>query len=203
MRYAFLILVIFSVCTYSQKCDSLYDNREFVLARECSEGMLSSVNTADDSAKFLVLSSLSSYLLEDYNKAAQTFDQLLTVKPDYVLDSMTIPPEIVALFEGRRQKVAVVPAKKSLLNYAPLGIGQIIQGKRRGWLYAAAAVAGLAVNAAAYNIRKSERLSDGTYSDANRAAQYYSVQQGAFYGLFLGTAIVSTIDAVLSDSGKQ
>ncbi len=194
------ILSLFIINTFSSTlCDSLYDNRYFAEARECADNHLVHSNRTD-SLKYLKLSALSNYLMEDYANAGKKFDAILGLDPHHSLDSMAIPPEIIALFEGRKNFITtqIVPSEQTnLLQYAPLGIGHLAKGKKRGWVYAGVATLGLSLNVGSYWIREWDKLPDGSYNHSDRAARYYSVQMISFYGVFIGSIIISIFDTIL------
>jgi hypothetical protein len=202
------MMLILLLCCYlinaTCNCDLLYENRQFLSAINCSEECLASAQSQTDSIHLLEISSLSKYLLEDYSSAAESFDRILALNPFHKLDSMNIPPEIIALFEGRRtSRPLIADHQINKIELLPFGVGHITGGKKRGWIYAGIAIAGLGVNIGSYYARESNKLDNNTYIDGNRAALYYNLQQGAFYGLFITSGVASLIDAFITTKDKR
>jgi tetratricopeptide (TPR) repeat protein len=177
-------------------CQTLYENREFARALDCARRKLDSglVSARQDSLRAFELAAVVSYILEDFDGANAYFDRMLRLDSRYQINPVTVPPEITALFENRRSALS-----KSPLRFFPYGIGHFKAGtKTRAWVYCMGAAIALGVNITAYRVRKADENPDGTYDNAARAANLYTLQLTAFYGLFLGVGAVSFIDAWLN-----
>jgi hypothetical protein len=110
MGYSRIILLVsacFALCEENalSPCRAFYDERNFNGAVTCVLGKADSGRLRDraDSIRAFELAGTASYLKEDFQGAGLYFDRLLLLDKKYQLNPADVPPEILALFESRRQ----------------------------------------------------------------------------------------------------
>ena len=209
------ILVFLHVPLHAQSafepCVRLYENRDFASALSCVNSGFDSIGllTRKDSLKAFELGAILCYILDKYDSANIYFDRVLFLDPKEGLDPLNVPPEIIAMFETRKaaflekfpQFRDTIPVlKKSILKFMPYGAGHIKEKKyKRGIFYAAVSVLALGANISSYYMRKSMENPDHTYNNVKRAEMLYNTQVISFYGVFLGTGLVSFLDALFTN----
>jgi tetratricopeptide (TPR) repeat protein len=207
IKYTYFIVILAGFVCAEQAllapCDSLYEKREFGSALKCIHLKINSASLKQkrDSLRAFERAAILYYILEDFQESNRFFDQLLLINPNYELDPVSVPPEILALYKNRKEarEMANKP-EKSLLRLLPYGAGHIKEKKiKRGIVYIGVSVIALGMNIAMYNWRKSIERTDGTYDNPQQAANLQSVQLWAFYGGFVGTGLVSFVDALLTN----
>ncbi|MFP4521810.1 MAG: hypothetical protein ACLFQK_06660 [Fibrobacterota bacterium] len=185
-------------------CRAFYFERQFDNAINCVRKKILSgeLKTGRDSVKAFELGGIVSFIQDDYDSSKAYFRRILKINSEKNLDPVRVPPEIIELYNSTKaeygKKHAPSVRSTSITTLLPFGIGHFSENKfARGTVYFGLGVVSLSANIYTYFRRKEMENSEGTYDDPDRALGLYRIQILSFYGGFVGTGLISFLDAAI------
>ena len=148
------------------------------------------------------------YILTQRLAAENEFRAILRIYPQYSLDPLFTPPDILGFFETVRLEArGEVQRKKALffLSFIPFGVGQFQNGQKvKGYVLLGTEGAALVTNLVTFYARKTMETSPNHYwkRDVVLANRLQDAQLVAFW-VFVGAALYGIVDAVWNFSPKE
>ncbi len=210
-----------------ERTKQAYEYGDYKTAIQLAKSALMHDLLPEQEKEMLMLLGLCQYLQKQYSKAKQTFEQLLLKDPDYKLDPLYVPPQIIDFFDDLRKQMEpqLRPIRERIarqkreqerkkpkkaievkvvrnmraLNFLPFGVGQFQNHQYiKGYIILGAEAAALVLNIASYITVKALAGADGKYTEEDaRMAKAFQIVQYSAAATFAALWIYGTVDGLI------